>query len=194
MKYAAAALLTACAFLLFASCLAGGTGGLPSGAAGSPRATGSQAYNTTDVKFLQAMVPHHEQGVRMARLARDRPVRPELRTLAAAIDTTQVSEIRAMAGWLRAWHRPPTAHPHGHAAHDMPVTSEARIEALARTRGPAFERAFLNLMIGHQDDAVQMARMELSTGADPRARDLARRIDQSRSAQIKLMLRFLGSG
>ena len=62
----------------------------------------------------------------------------------------------------------------------MPGTSEAEIAAL-RTAGDAeFERAFLNMMIAHQDDAVQLARMETSTGVNASARDLADRIDHSR--------------
>ncbi|TDD85912.1 DUF305 domain-containing protein [Actinomadura darangshiensis] len=146
--------------------------------------------------FLQMMVPHQGQGVRLARLARDRPVRPEVRTLAAAIETTEVAEIKDMAGRLRGWHRPPTAdpHAHAHAAHGgMPQTTDKELKALERSPGDRFEREFLNLLIAHQDDAVQMARLETGKGEDAWTKRLARRVDRSRSAQIARMLALLGS-
>ncbi|KAB2339647.1 DUF305 domain-containing protein [Actinomadura rudentiformis] len=153
-------------------------------------------FNSADVMFLQMMVPHHGQGVRIARLARDRAarpdVRPDVRTLAAAIETTQISEIRSMAGWLRSWRRPPTAPAGSHSAHGgMPMTSEAAIEHLGKTTGAAFERDFLNMLIAHQDDALQMARREVAAGTNPEAKGLADRVARSRAAQIDQMLTLL---
>ncbi|GAA2610271.1 DUF305 domain-containing protein [Actinomadura fulvescens] len=149
-------------------------------------------FNSADVMFLQMMVPHHGQGVRIARLAHDRAARPEVRTLAAAIETTQISEIKTMAGWLRSWRRPPTAPAGSHTAHGgMPVTSEAAIERLGETTGAPFERTFLNMLIAHQDDALQLARREAATGTNPQAKDLADRVARSRSAQITQMLTLL---
>ncbi|HEX2316924.1 MAG TPA: DUF305 domain-containing protein [Thermomonospora sp.] len=187
MRYAVAAVLAACALLVFASC--------GNDAARTPAADpGGPGFNGTDVMFLQMAVPHHGQGVRLVRLAARRAVRPEVRTLAAAIEATQLTEIKAMADRLRGWGRPPRAPAHAHAAHGgMPETTEAELEALGRSSGPAFERVFLNTLIAHQDDAVQLARMELAAGADPRTRELARRIDRSRTAQIDHMLTLLGT-
>ena len=50
---------------------------------------------------------------------------------------------------------------------------------------------FLNMMIAHQDDAMQLARMETSAGVNAPARDLAGQIDRSRTAQIAQMLGYL---
>ncbi|MEU5879064.1 DUF305 domain-containing protein [Spirillospora sp. NPDC047279] len=153
---------------------------------------GGTEPESPDVMFLQMMVPHHGQGVRIARLARDRPVRPEVRTLAAAIETTQISEITSMAAQLRAWRRPPTAPAGSHGAHGgMPVTPETLLTKLAETKGPAFERDLLNTLIAHQDDALQMARREAATGTDAGTRALATRFTRSRQAQITRMLALL---
>jgi uncharacterized protein (DUF305 family) len=151
------------------------------------------AGNAADVMFLQMMVPHHEQGLTLVRLAATRAARPEVRMLAAAIASTQVTEAATMSGWLRRWGQPATGPAHAHAAHGgMPGTSAEELAALAGTAGTGFERAFLNLLIAHQDDAVQLARMELATGADPGVRDLAGRIATSRSAQISQLLGYAG--
>jgi uncharacterized protein (DUF305 family) len=115
-------------------------------------------------------------------------------TLAAAIETTQLSEIQRMAARLRAWKRPQTASAHEHAAHGgMPETTNAELKTLARTPAGHFEREFLNLLIAHQDDAVQLARMETGGGQDPWTRRLAANVDRSRSAQITQMLALLGA-
>ncbi|HZB33638.1 MAG TPA: DUF305 domain-containing protein, partial [Streptosporangiaceae bacterium] len=154
-----------------------------------------RGFNATDVMFLQMMVPHQGQGVRLVRMARGRPVRPEVATLTAAIETTQLSEIQSMTARLRVWKRPRAASAHEHAAHGgMPRTTEAELEALARAPAGRFEREFLNLLIAHQDDAVQLARMETGGGRDPWTRRLAVNVDRSRSAQITQMLAWLAAG
>jgi Domain of unknown function (DUF305)/Lytic polysaccharide mono-oxygenase, cellulose-degrading len=99
--------------------------------------------------------------------------------------------VRPAARLAPTAHRPVNAHAdHG----GMPATSDGEIAALRKATGPDFDRRFLNVLIAHQDDATQLARVETATGSDPDARALADRIDRSRSAQIRQMLDFLGEG
>jgi uncharacterized protein (DUF305 family) len=151
-----------------------------------------QTRNATDVMFLQMLIPHHGQGLEIVRHAKTRATRDEVRILAAAIDVTQSDEVKTMAGWLTAWGEPLQADEAAHAAHGgMPGTSAQEIATLAQSTGATFERAFLNMLIAHQDDAVQLARMEASGGTNPQAVALARRVDASRTEQIKQMLELL---
>jgi uncharacterized protein (DUF305 family) len=76
----------------------------------------------------------------------------------------------------------------------MPGTSRAEIDVLKKATGTDFDRRFVNMMIAHQDDAIQMARSAAASGANPQARELARRIDTSRTAQIDQLLALLGQG
>ena len=97
-----------------------------------------------------------------------------------------------MAGWLAGWSQPASADPAAHAAHGgMPGTSEAEIAALRTAAEAEFERTFLNMMIAHQDDAVQLPGWRSAAGVNASARDLADRIDRSRTAQITQMLALL---
>ncbi|GAT67419.1 lipoprotein [Planomonospora sphaerica] len=153
----------------------------------------ARGFNSADVMFLQMMVVHNGQGVELARLARGREVREEVGTLAAAIAVTQEAETAAMAGRLRDWGQPPTAPPDEHAAHGgMPETAAREIASVADAAPADFERAFLNMMIAHQDDAAQLARAEAIAGLHPEVRELAGRIDASRTAQVERMLELLG--
>lgn len=149
-------------------------------------------HNATDVMFVQMMLPHHEQGIQIVRLAEGRPVRTQVKLLMEAIEVTQQTEIETMSGWLREWGAAASAPAQEHAAHGgVPATDASAIEAVAGAHDSDFERHLLNLLIAHQDDAVQMALREKNGGTHEPARQLADRIDQSRSTQIKMMLEFL---
>jgi uncharacterized protein (DUF305 family) len=180
------AVLAACALLL-AGCDRGTDRAAPAAAA-APR------FNDTDVMFLQMMIPHHREGLEIVRLAKERAVDAEVRTLAAAIDSTQASEVESMTGWLRDWGKPAKVdtNPSLHAGHGgMRATGAARIAELRKASRSDFDRTFLNLLIGHQHNAIELARMETSGGMNLQATALARRIDESRTAEISMMLRYL---
>ena len=66
-----------------------------------------------------------------------------------------------------------------------------RRRAAAHPAGPDFDRTFLNLFTGHQHGAVELARMESRSGKYPGAEELAGRIVESRTAQIRQMARLL---
>ncbi|MEV1290153.1 DUF305 domain-containing protein [Micromonospora sp. NPDC049679] len=193
MKFPRRITLAAAALLLLAGC---GTG--PAGPGdGDPAVTASAAtYNDADVMFLQMMINHHGQGLRMASLAEQRATSEEVKLLAAAVGATQTDEIRTMTRWLQEWGKPTEADhdPSVHAAHGgLPATGDAELAALTQATGRQFEQQFLNLFIAHQHNAVEMAKAEAAGGASPDAKELARRVDQSRTAQIRQMLGFIRS-
>jgi len=163
-----------------------------SGCAAQPDSTTLRG-DPLDVMFLQMMIPHHEQGVSMAALAADRAADADVRMLAAAISSTQATEIGTMKGWLTSWGAPLTAPPDSHLDHGgMRRSDPEEIGRLSGLTGAEFDRRLLNVLIAHQDDAVQMARWEAGSGADQEVRDLAGRIEKSRVAQIEMMKGFLG--
>jgi uncharacterized protein (DUF305 family) len=159
-----------------------------------PPAPGAPAtVNGYDVMFLQMMVPHLEQGQTILRLAKDRAGDEAVRTLAASIESTQAGEISTMSGLLTNWHQPATAPVNSHSGHGgMPNTTDREVAALGRMSGPEFDHRFLNVMIAHQDDAIQLATVETADGTDQQAKALADTIEASRTAQIHQMLAILG--
>ncbi|NJP98308.1 DUF305 domain-containing protein [Nonomuraea sp. FMUSA5-5] len=147
--------------------------------------------NAEDVMFVQMMVQHHRQGIEIARLGAARATDPELKTLTAAIESTQQSEVEMMLRWLHSWDQPLT--PASAGAHDhhggMPETDVKQIQALKRSRN--FEYDLCNLLIAHQDDAVQMAAAEVSGGANPEVQKWAAQVQTSRKGQIDLMMELI---
>ena len=56
-----------------------------------------------DLRFIEAMIPHHQGAIAMATGARTMAVHTELRTLASSILSAQQGEIAQMEQWKREW-------------------------------------------------------------------------------------------
>jgi len=148
--------------------------------------------NADDVMFVQMMVQHHRQGIEIARIGAAQAADPEIRTLTAAIVATQRDEVEMMKRWLRDWDQPVTPPTGAHDHHGgMPETDARRIQALKASEN--FEYDLLNLLIAHQDDAVQMASAEVAGGANPEVQRWAAQVQSSRKGQIDVMLKLLKS-
>jgi len=61
-------------------------------------------YTAADVRFMQQMIHHHAQAVRMSALVPARSSREDVRTLAERIDASQQAEIEMMRHWLAERH------------------------------------------------------------------------------------------
>lgn len=71
------------------------------GMSGSPDLSSAKPF---DRAFIDAMIPHHEGAIMMARQAQQRAQHPELKKLADDIVKTQQSEIDQMKTWRQAWY------------------------------------------------------------------------------------------
>ena len=175
-----------------------GMPGMDHGAANAPTTAASSSaaseFNDSDVMFAQMMIPHHLQAVAMADLAATRANDPELKSLAAQIKAAQAPEISTMTGWLTAWGRP-TAPPTASGGHDhggMPgMMSEQDMNALTSATGTDFDRKFTEMMIGHHNGAIEMAKTEQTSGSNPQAKELATQIEKSQTAEVKQLQSIL---
>lgn len=57
-----------------------------------------------DLRFIQAMLPHHEGALVMAKDALSKSQRPEIKKLAQDILTSQQQEIEQMKQWRKDWY------------------------------------------------------------------------------------------
>ncbi len=58
-----------------------------------------------DLRFLNAMIPHHQGAVTMAQQALEKSDRPEVKKLAQDIVDSQQKEIDQMNQWKKAWYK-----------------------------------------------------------------------------------------
>ncbi|MCD2186975.1 DUF305 domain-containing protein [Actinomycetospora soli] len=182
-----AGLLTAVALVLLTACTS--TPETPA----APAAAVDAAHEPADVAFAQGMIPHHRQAVAMSRLAESRAASPQVKDLAARIEGEQGPEIEQMTAMLTAWGAPvPAGDEQPMAMAGMPgMMGPQQMADLGALSGPAFDRAFLTMMIAHHTGAVQMAQAELAQGTNPQARELAQAIIGAQQAEIAEMQRLL---
>jgi uncharacterized protein (DUF305 family) len=145
----------------------------------------SRGFDAADVTFVRTLVPHHRQGIEIARIAAERSARPHVKILAEAIVATQEDETVRLAGWLRSWQQPAIT---GSAA---PASSERRIAALRKVAGRDVDRRVLTLLIAHQQEAVAIAQAESRAGRNINALAFAEQIQRSRPAEIDQMRAYL---
>lgn len=211
----AGALAAASAVLVLASCGGNDATSPPPAGAPAPGSAQQQApdqHNQADIKFAQMMIVHHTQAIEMARLAQDRAQSPQVKDLARRIEQAQGPEIATMTAWLRAWNAnvPATGMDQGsmpgmdHGA--MPgmdsgamgpgmmgpgMMDPEQMSQLEQAAGAQFDRQFLQMMIKHHEGAIAMARAELATGQNPKAKQLAQQIITDQQSEIQEMQKLL---
>jgi uncharacterized protein (DUF305 family) len=157
-----------------------------------PSTSAAASFNDADATFALQMVPHHQQAVEMSDLALRKATNAAVKNLATAIKTAQGPEIKQLSGWLTTWGKPvPTPGEHsGHAMAGMMSTEE--MSDLSEASGAMFDRMWTQMMIKHHQGAVAMAETEQSTGKDPAAIALAKKIQTAQTTEIATLTQLLG--
>ncbi|MFB9851611.1 DUF305 domain-containing protein [Micromonospora andamanensis] len=152
--------------------------------AATPAATPGVTGEMTGIDrlFLSMMAGHTEQTLQIVGLVRDRLTDSELRTLVAAVEATESDELATARGWLAQAGR--SARADDHAGHGTGPEQLARLRDAPDTEVDA---VLVEVLSAHQQAAADLARAHLAAGTDARVLDLARRVEQSRTAQVALM-------
>lgn len=128
-------------------------------------------FTEADVRFMQGMIPHHQQALQMTALVKQHATTDAVRQMALRMEISQRDEIELMSTWLRERDQPvemPMGDMGGmsgmggmnhmvNGLHVMPgmLTAE-QMEALTNARGLEFDRLFLEGMIQHHQGAIDM--------------------------------------
>ena len=176
----------------------------------SSSSSSSSAFNDADVTFAQSMIPHHQQAVQMAKMAKTNASSPEVKQLAEKIEAAQGPEIDTMTGWLKDWGKKA---PSGSESDDMGgmdhdsdddrdsmgsgdmpgMMSGADMKKMMGASGAGFDRMFLTMMIEHHTGAIEMAKAEQANGKSTDALALAKKIEADQTAEIAQMKQLLKS-
>jgi uncharacterized protein (DUF305 family) len=152
-------------------------------------------HTEADVAFVQGMIPHHVQALRMTRLVPTRTSREDVPLFAERIDLSQEDEIDVMRRWLEARGEEV---PNLGAGHDMEgmegmdgelmpgMLTEEELLELEAASGEEFDRLFLDAMIRHHLGAMQMVEdlYEQDGGQEPELSRLANHIYSDQSIEI----------
>ena len=154
------------------------------------------AFNDADVKFLQSMIPHHQQAVQMAEFALDPAVGASQKVvdLATRIQAAQDPEIQTMTTWLKDWGTPTTMDTSGGMSGMGGMDgmmSDADMTTLKAAKGAGFDKMWLTMMVEHHTGAISMAQSVTAKGKNTDVRALAQMIitgQQSEVVEMKSLL------
>ncbi len=139
-----------------------------------------------DVRFLQDMILHHEQAVRMATtpMGPAAAADPAVSHFAREVLIFQQYEIGLMEAWLQRWGHP-RASDDPHAGHDMPgMATEDQLVAYEAASGMEVDAGFLRLMTAHHRGGIQMVDDYRGRLQDRLVRELAERIARNQQKEI----------
>jgi uncharacterized protein (DUF305 family) len=160
---------------------------------------GSSGTADFDRQFIDMMVPHHQGAVEMAKIARQRAERPEIKQLAEAIIRSQDEEIARMKGWRQSWFGSDQTPPldkmpmvpgmaaHGGHGGGGTMDMAAEVEALRKAPEP-FDRAFIDAMIPHHESAIEAAKAAETRAQKTEIKELAKAIIADQQREIEQMM------
>ncbi len=147
-----------------------------------------------DLRFIDAMIPHHQGAVEMANVAQQKSKRPEIKKLADNIIKSQNQEITQMKQWRQAWYPKAGDKPMAYKSqmdHMMEMSpDQMQTMMMSQDLGAAdaeFDLRFINAMIPHHEGAVTMGKDALSKSKHPEIKKLAQEIIKAQDIEIKQM-------
>ncbi|MBD2344273.1 DUF305 domain-containing protein [Anabaena subtropica] len=147
-----------------------------------------------DLRFIDAMIMHHQGAVDMAKDTQQKSKRPEVKKLVDDIIKAQNQEISQMKQWRTAWYPQAGDQPMAYDAkmgHMMAMSSQqqqAMMMSLDLGNADAeFDLRFINAMIPHHEGAVVMAQDALQKSQRSEIKNLAQAIIKEQEGEIKQM-------
>jgi uncharacterized protein (DUF305 family) len=147
-----------------------------------------------DLRFIDAMIPHHEGAIVMAKDVLKKSRRPELQKLATGIIKAQEKEIAQMKQWRKTWYPKAAATPmawHSEMKHMMPMSPDQiksmRMDMDLGKADATYDLRFIQAMVPHHEAAVVMARDLAQKTKRPELQQLATAVIASQQAEIDQM-------
>ena len=142
----------------------------------------------SDKAFVDAMVPHHQGAIVMAKVALKNAEHDEIKELSGNIVSTQQAEIEELKAIKKD--------EFGTSQLPMEMNSE-QMGGMGMMMDPQvladenpFDRAFIDAMIPHHQSAIEMATVADQESENPRIKELAGNIVGAQEGEIEQMRRW----
>jgi uncharacterized protein (DUF305 family) len=139
----------------------------------------------SDKAFIDAMVPHHQGAIEMARVALRNAEHEEIQELSRNIVSTQQSEIEELKSIKQE--------EFGTSSVPMEMSME-QMRGMGMMMDPQslaeenpFDEAFIDAMIPHHQSAIEMAEVANEKSKNPRIKELAQNITSAQKREIEQM-------
>jgi uncharacterized protein (DUF305 family) len=130
-------------------------------------------------KFIEEMIPHHQEAIDTANLLVTKGDNPEMKKLAQSIVDGQQKQINDMKTWYKNWY--------GVDYKDDGTYKPMMRSNLASLSGTALDRAFLEDMINHHMGALMMGQTVVPNLQHQELVDLVKNIAETQSSEVITM-------
>ena len=162
-----------------------GHGSMGMGSDGMARQMVMQNGKYSDKAFINAMVPHHQGAIEMARVALENAEHEEIQEVSRNIVSTQQSEIEELKSIKQE--------EFGTSSVPMEMSME-QMRGMGMMMDPQsladenpFDEAFIDAMIPHHQSAIGMAGVANEKSKNPRIKELAQNITSAQKREIEQM-------
>ena len=139
----------------------------------------------SDERFIDAMVPHHDGAVDMARVALKNADHPEIKQLAENIITTQRAEIEELKS-IKQEEFGTSKVPMDMSMGQMKSMGMMMDPQSLAEKNP-FDKAFIDAMIPHHQSAIEMAEVAHKETDNPKIKTLSANIVEAQKREISQM-------
>ena len=161
-----------------------GHGSMGMGSDGMARQMVMQNGKYSDKAFINAMVPHHQGAIEMARVALENAEHEEIQEVSRNIVSTQQSEIEELKS-IKQEEFGTSNVPMEMSMEQMRGMGMMDPQSLADEN--PFDEAFIDAMIPHHQSAIGMAGVANEKSKNPRIKELAQNITSAQKREIEQM-------
>jgi uncharacterized protein (DUF305 family) len=158
----------------------------PASQAGAPNRTGGATadqhvgHNGQDVAFARQLIPHLSRARDMAKLVPMRSANPAVVDVSARVMRAQNPDIQQLMSWLQVW-----------GEEFVPTADIEAVQKLDQAEDAQFARMWTRMTIESYQAVITLAEVEAENGVHPEVRRFARKIIDTRQAEI-VELRKIG--
>jgi uncharacterized protein (DUF305 family) len=142
----------------------------------------------SDERFIDAMVPHHQGAIAMAKVALKQAEHEEIKELSHNIISSQRAEIEELKAIKKE--------EFGTSQVPMEMSQE-QMRGMGMMMDPQqlanqkpFDEAFIDAMIPHHRSAIEMAQVALENSDNPKIKELAQNIISAQQREIEQMTQW----
>jgi len=165
-----------------------GHGSMGMGSGGMARQMVMENGKYSDERFIDAMVPHHQGAIAMAKVALKNAEHEEIKQLSRNIISSQQAEIEELKGIKKE--------EFGTSKVPMEMSQE-QMRGMGMMMDPQelanrepFDTAFIDAMIPHHQSAIEMAKIAHEKSEIPAIKELAANIVSAQQQEIEQLQRW----
>jgi uncharacterized protein (DUF305 family) len=163
----------------------GGMAGMDHGSGGMASGMLMENGRYSDERFIDAMVPHHQGAIEMARVALQNAEHDEIIQLSENIISTQQAEIKELKS-IKQEEFGTSEVPMEMSPQQMQSMGVMMDPQELANREP-FDKAFIDGMIPHHQSAIEMAQVAREKSKNPQIKELAENIISAQQTEIEQM-------